>query len=52
MVIIKVASVLNVLLATVQTANIAIIPLTPQETEFHDTMKNIIVSAQQISLVH
>ncbi|GJQ70154.1 hypothetical protein Trydic_g22617 [Trypoxylus dichotomus] len=35
------------LLATFQVTNIATIPLTPQESELHDTLKNIIISAQQ-----
>ncbi|GJQ70578.1 hypothetical protein Trydic_g22977 [Trypoxylus dichotomus] len=35
------------LLVTFQVTNIATIPLTPQESEVHDALKNIIVSAQQ-----
>ncbi|GJQ75401.1 hypothetical protein Trydic_g23575 [Trypoxylus dichotomus] len=35
------------LLATFQVTNIATIPLTPQESELHDALKNKIASAQQ-----
>ncbi|GJQ72867.1 hypothetical protein Trydic_g1515 [Trypoxylus dichotomus] len=39
------------LLATFQITNIATIPLTPQENELHDALKNIIISAQQDALL-
>ncbi|GJQ81543.1 hypothetical protein Trydic_g4904 [Trypoxylus dichotomus] len=35
------------LLATFQVTNISTIPLTPQESELRDALKNIIVSAQR-----
>ncbi|GJQ69110.1 hypothetical protein Trydic_g2700 [Trypoxylus dichotomus] len=38
------------LLATFPVTNIATIPLTPQESELHDALKNINVSAQQYAL--
>ncbi|GJQ79376.1 hypothetical protein Trydic_g16235 [Trypoxylus dichotomus] len=47
MAVVNLANVLNVLLATFQVTNIATIPLTPQESELHDALKNIIVFAQQ-----
>ncbi|GJQ71993.1 hypothetical protein Trydic_g3097 [Trypoxylus dichotomus] len=47
MAVVNIANVLNILLATFQVTNIATIPLTAQESELHDALRNIIISAQQ-----
>ncbi|GJQ72995.1 hypothetical protein Trydic_g1632 [Trypoxylus dichotomus] len=46
-----VVNIANVLLATFQVTNIATIPLTPQESELHGALKNIIISAQQDAML-